>query len=63
LPLQHDELLAQEGVFQHQFGLAAGQVKSCVQDQGVVVGLCPLAEALVDSLDKSIYTVPDEGKE
>ena len=32
LPFQHDELLAQERVFQYQFRLTARQVQGCIQD-------------------------------
>jgi len=48
LPLQNDELLAQQGVFQHQFTFAASEIQGRTHSQGIVtvVGTCPLAQAL-----------------
>jgi hypothetical protein len=41
LPFQHDQLLPQQRVFQHQFPLAACQVQRCVQHQPMVAWLRP----------------------
>jgi hypothetical protein len=60
LPFEHDQLLAQESVFQHQFQPAAGYVQSCTQNQSIVDGLCPLAKPPVDSLPKRTYTLSEE---
>ena len=60
MALKHDQLLTQECVFQHQFRLAAGQVQSYVQDQSVIVGFCPLAEASFDSLAEKLYTLSEK---
>jgi hypothetical protein len=62
LPLEHDQLLAQESVFQNQSQPAAGYVQGCTQNQSIVDGLCPLAKPPIDSLPKGTYTL-SEGKE
>ena len=46
--LEHDELLAQESVFEDQFRLGAGKVQDGVEGQGLVVGLGPTTETLLD---------------
>jgi hypothetical protein len=49
LPLQDNELLTRQGIFQHQFRLAAGEIQGHTYGQGIVavVGACPLAQALL----------------
>jgi hypothetical protein len=48
LSLQDDELLTQQGVFQHQFRSAAVEIQGRAYSQGIiaVIGACPLAQAL-----------------
>ena len=48
MPLEYDELLAEERVFEDQFRLAAGKVQDGIEGQGLVVGLGPTTEMLVD---------------
>jgi hypothetical protein len=52
LSTEHGQLPAEQGVLYHQFRLGAGEVKSNVQGQSTLVGLCPLAESLLDGLEK-----------
>jgi len=49
LPLQNDELLTKQCVFQHQFRFAAGEIQGRAERQGIaaVVGTCPLTQALL----------------
>ena len=46
LPFEYDDLLAQKSVFQHQFKPGAVQVQGCVEGQGTLDMLCPLAKRL-----------------
>jgi hypothetical protein len=46
--LEHDELLAEERVFEDQFRLGAGKIQDGVEGQGLVVRLGPTTEMLLD---------------
>ena len=61
VPPQHDQLLAQEGVFQRQLRLAARQAEGCVRDRRVVVRLGPPAEGLYETPTKRTQDLPHEG--
>ncbi len=61
--LQHDELLAQECVFEHHLRLAAGKVQDGIQGKGLVVRLCPTAETLLDRVAQRVQASSDEGRE
>ncbi len=54
MSLQHNELLAEESVFEHQFRRAAGKVQEGIEGQGLVVGLGPTTETLLDITAQSI---------
>jgi hypothetical protein len=63
LPLEHDELLAQQGVLQHELHSAAGQIQGCIGDKCIVARLGPAAKKVCDNLTESMDAVPGEGKE
>jgi hypothetical protein len=56
-------LLAEESVFEHQFRLGAGEVQHSIEDNRLVVGLCPTSETLLDIAAQSIQAPADEGLE
>jgi hypothetical protein len=47
----------------NQFWLTACQIDGSIQDQSMVIGLCPLAATLFDNLKKGMHVVTREGKE
>ena len=53
-------MLAQQSVFEHQLRLVACQVQNCIEDKRIVVGLCPAAKTVFDSLAKRICTLSKE---
>ena len=63
MSLQHDELLAEESVFEDQFRLAAGKVQDGVEGQGLVVWFGPKTETLLDITAQSIEASVDEGQQ
>jgi len=65
LPLQDDELLAKQRVFQHQFRFAAGEIPGRAERQGIaaVVGTCPLPQVLRGPVIEGLYPALDETKE
>ena len=65
LPLQDDELLTQQGVFQYQFRFAAGEIQGHTYGQGIAafVGTCPLTQALRGPVIERLYPALDETKE
>jgi hypothetical protein len=58
--LEDNELLAQESVFEDQFRLRAGKVQDGVEGQGLVVGLGPTTETLLDARSQSSQASADE---
>jgi hypothetical protein len=65
LPLQDDELLTKQRIFQYQFRLAAGEISGRADSQGIaaVVGTCPLTQALLGPATEGLYPALDETKE
>ena len=65
LPLQDDELLAKQRIFQYQFRFAAGEIPGRAECQGIaaVVGTCPLPQALRGPVTEGLYPALDETKE
>ena len=49
LTLEHAQLLTEEGVFEDQFCLGAGDIEDSIEGEGMVVRLGPLAKRLFDS--------------
>jgi len=46
LALKHRELLTKQGILQHELRLAAGEIQSSVRDSAMILGPCPIPEAL-----------------
>ena len=65
LPLQDDELLTKQRVFQYQFRFAAGEIPGCADSQGIaaVVGTCPQTQALLGPATEGLYPALDETEE
>jgi hypothetical protein len=61
--LQHDELLAQECVFEYHLRLAAGKVQDGIQGKGLVVRHCTTSETLLDRVAQRVQASSDEGQE
>jgi hypothetical protein len=47
LPVQYNELLAEQHVLRYQFLLTAGQIHGGTQGWSVLVGLCPQVKRLL----------------
>ena len=62
LSFEHNELLAEEHVFQQEFPFAAFQIHGSFQDRIMVFWLGPLAETLSDCPAERVYVLPHEGK-
>ena len=63
LPLEHAQLLTEEGVFEDQFCLGAGDIEDSIECEGMVVRLGPLAKRPFDGLPKRTNASWDTGKE
>jgi hypothetical protein len=63
LPLQRDQLLAQESVFEDQFWLGAGHIEGGIEGEGMVVRLGPLAKRPFDGLPERIDISLGKGNE
>lgn len=63
MPLEHDELLVQEYVFEHQFRFAASKIQNGIEGKGLVVQLWPTTETLFDGVAQRIQVSSDEGRE
>jgi hypothetical protein len=63
VPVEDDQLLAKEDVFEDEFRLAAGQVQGGVEDRWIAVRLCPAAKKVLDSLAKRTNVLSHAGEE
>ena len=62
VPTEDDEVLTQEGVFSHQFGLASRKVCQRPQQERSGARLRPVSEALVERLKAKAHRPRDEGE-
>ena len=62
LSLEHDQLLAQEGVLQHQLGFGPHQVRHCIENHLVTLGLGPMTNGPFPCLVKRAHTSLYSGK-
>ena len=60
LAADHDQLLTQQSVLEHQLRSAACQVDGSVRDKSCATGPGQAAEKLLDSLEKNTYTLLKE---
>ncbi len=51
---------AARSIFEDQFRLAAAKIQHGIEDKGLVVGLCPTTEVLLDCVAQGIQTSSDE---
>ena len=62
VPVEHDELLAQQSVLEHQLRSAARQVDGGVEDSGIVSRLCPAAKELCQGLTNEKNALLNDGE-
>ena len=61
LPTEDNELLPEEGVFCHEFGLASGKVSHRTQHERGIGRFGPVDEAVVERLKTHVCQALDEG--
>jgi hypothetical protein len=61
LSAEDNELLTEQCVFCHEFGLASGKVSHCPQYERGVGWFCPLDEAVMERLKADAYQLLHEG--
>ena len=63
LPTEENELLPEEGVFCHKFGLASDKVSHRSHREGGIGWFGPVYEAVVERLKAAACQSPDEGED